>query len=44
MHDLEGLFCKTVVSGINDKIAKTKKKAQAETGGHWDLTMGLGPS
>ena len=26
MHDLEGLFYKTVVSGINDKIAKTKKR------------------
>ena len=26
MHDLEGLFYKTVVSGINDKIAKKKKR------------------
>ena len=33
MHELGGLFCKTTISGILDKIAgREKKHDQAETG------------
>ena len=40
---LGGVFCKTLVSRINDKIARTKKRRRPNLVGTGELTMGLGP-
>ena len=43
MHDVEGLFSKTVIHWIKGNSQVRKKYYRAESGGAGVLTMGHGP-